>query len=186
MGLLAPVSPPTANRTLMPRPSPPPSPPAYFWPLGQICLLARRGVAHLGGWVGGIHVHGWAKPKDPVRRGVYPRAWDGLIETCSVRTNQLQPVSPFAATLQLRAERRAFAAPVSCAPTTIPLHLHLADRFPVLVVVCVSQPPSPSCLPGGAERLRTASYNYNSLHEQSLTVQERDEAWRRDWNGGRH
>ena len=77
--------------------------------------------------------------------------------TCSVRANRLQPVSPFAATLQLRAERRAFAALVSCAPTTFPLHLHLADRFPVLVV-CVSQPPSPSCLPGGAERLRTASY----------------------------
>ena len=38
--------------------------------------------------------------------------------------------------------------------------------------VCVSQPPSPSCLPGGAERLRTASYNYNSLNEQPLTVQE--------------
>ena len=92
--------------------------------------------------------------------------------TCSVRANRLQPVPPFAATLLLRAERRVFAAPVSCAPTTIPLHLHLADRFPVLVVVCVSQPPSPSCLPGGAERLRTASYNYNSLHEQSLTVQE--------------
>merc|ERR1711965_184386 len=122
MGLLAPVSPPTANRTLMPRPSPPPSPPAYFWPLGQICLLARRGVAHLGGWVGGIHVHGWAKPKDPVRRGVYPRAWDGLIETCSVRTNQMQPVSPFAATLQLRAERRTFAAPVSCATGSVAAH----------------------------------------------------------------
>ena len=91
--------------------------------------------------------------------------------TCSVRANRLQPVPPFAATLLLRAERRVFAAPVSCAPTTVPLHLHLADRFPVLVV-CVSQPPSPSCLPGGAERLRTASYNYNSLHEQPLTVQE--------------
>ena len=105
--------------------------------------------------------------------------------TCSVRTNRLQPVQPFAVTLQLCAERRAFSAPVSCAPTTIPLHLHFADQCPVRVVVCVSQPPNPSCLPGGAERLRTASYNYNSggaetlptpsynnksLHQQPLTV----------------
>ena len=81
-----------------------------------------------------------------------------------MRANRLQPVPPFAATLLLRAERRVFAAPVSCAPTTVPLHLHLADRSPVLVVVCVSQPPSPSCLPGGAERLRTAIYNFNSLY----------------------
>ena len=66
--------------------------------------------------------------------------------TCSVRANRLQPVPPFAATLLLRAERRVFAAPVSCAPTTVPLHIHLADAVPgpcSSVCVPASQPLLP-------------------------------------------